>query len=161
MKKKTVFLMIIAVFVVVCLYNLCYDDKNEIEKRYGIDLSGAKIISDADTHGGFFGDGDRFTSFDVSSWKTLKEETAHWENLPLTENLEIIMYGGEIDGTIYGYDLAKKGNIPHIEDGKYYFTDRQHELNTDTDLFSGASFNFTLFMLDEKENILYMVEFDT
>ncbi len=161
MKRKTVLFIVIVAFVGLCLYSLWYDDTDEIGKRYEIDLSGTEIISDTDTHGGFFGDGERCVVFDASEWKKREEILSSWDALPLTENLQLIMYGGEKDGMIYGYDLAMNNDIPVITDGKYFFYDRRHEIYSDNDLFSGASFNFTIFMYDNNTEKLYMLEFDT
>jgi len=167
MKRKIAFFLIIMAFAGLCIYNLCYDDieksvnKKDIEDHYAIDLKGAEIISYDDTHGGFFGDGERFVVFDVSEWDKKEEVTAKWEGLPLTENLELIMYGGKKDEMTYGFNFAEKNGIPAIIDGKYFFYDRLHENYSDRDLFSGASFNFTVFMYDNNTHKLYMLEVDT
>ncbi len=143
------------------MYLYSDNDIKDIEDRYSIDLGGAKTVSYEDTHGGFFGDGERAVVFDVSEWEKREETLSSWNDLPLTENLQLIMYGGEKDGMIYGYDLAKNNDIPVITNGKYFFYDRLHENYSDSDLFSGASFNFTIFMYDNDTQRLYMLEFDT
>ena len=40
-----------------------------------------------------------------------------WNKLPLTENLELILYGGEKDGKSYAYNLADDAGLPEVPNG--------------------------------------------
>ena len=39
----------------------------------------------------------------------------------------MLMYGGSRGGSSYGYYFADKAGIPKIENGGYYFIDRQQD----------------------------------
>lgn len=92
------------------------------------------------------------------------ENLSNWTQLPLSENLNLIMYGGERDGISYGYNLAEKAKIPAVENGYYYFYDR-HSKSTDSsddsELFSRASFNFSIAVYDSDTDKMYYFDFDT
>ena len=118
-----------------------------------------------DTHGGFVGDGSYYLILDCSdNTEDALSIVADWNELPLSENLNLIMYGGEKDGKTYGYDLSEEAHMPVIENGYYYFEDRHSEakdVSDDSELFSRASYNFSLAVYDSETNRLYYFEFDT
>lgn len=123
------------------------------------------VVEEADTHGGFHGDGTYYIILDCSDdQEQALSIVADWETLPLSENLELMLYGGTREGVIYGYDLAETAKIPKIENGYYYFYDRHSESTDsrdDSELFERSSFNFSLALYDVDTSTLYYVEFDT
>lgn len=123
------------------------------------------VIEEEDTHGGFLGDGSYYLILDCSNKvDAAMENVGDWEQLPLSENLHLIMYGGEKDGMTYGYNLSEEAHIPAIENGYYYFKDRHSEAkdsSDDSELFKRASFNFSLAVYDSDTNRFYYFEFDT
>lgn len=54
----------------------------------------------------------------------------------------------------------KAAGIPKVENGCYYFIDRQHDTER-TGLLYRRSYNFSLAIYDLDENILYYCEIDT
>ena len=136
-----------------------------IYKKINTDISNCSIEVDSDNHGGFHGDGDYFVRAQCQDdFEEIVKNNSLWKKLPLTENLELIMYGGKKDNTEYGYELAIKKVIPKIEDGYYLFVDRHSESidkNSDKELFNRYSFNFTIALFDNNTNIFYYYEFDT
>lgn len=122
-----------------------------------------------DTHGGFHGDGSYYAKFNYTDVEAQSFITQlidkNWNAMPLTENLNLIMYGGTRGNVTYNYNLAtNEANFPSIEHGYWLFIDRHSESdgsNSDTDLFRRHSYNFTLAMFDTDTNILYYFEFDT
>ena len=67
-----------------------------------IDVSAGEIKTFTDTHGGFLGDGTYYLILDCSERKEQATELIKdWKPLPLTENLQLIMYGGEKNGVSY------------------------------------------------------------
>lgn len=84
------------------------------------------------------------------------QNTDGWKVLPLEEELELLMYGG----SSYGYYFADKAGIPKVENGCYYFIDRQQDTER-TELLYHRSYNFSLAIYDSDENILYYCEIDT
>ncbi len=123
------------------------------------------ILEETDTHSGFHGDGSYHLILDCSENKDKATEILReWIELPLSENLNLIMYGGKKDGTIYGYNLAKEAKIPQIENGYYYFCDRHSESTDSKDasaLFDRGSLNFSIAVYDSDTDMMYYFEFDT
>ena len=83
--------------------------------------------------------------------------------MPLSANLEYVIYGGERNGTTRR-GLNEEAKIPVIENGYYMFMDRSSESTDNTDdsmLLSRYSFNFTIAIYDTDTDILYYFEYDT
>ena len=134
-------------------------------KYFGFKASAFTIIDEYDTHGGFHGDGTYYLVLDCSeNTAQAMELNKEWKPLPFTENLQIIMYGGEKNGVSYGYNLAEEAHWPVIHNGVYKFVDRHSEAidkADDTNLFNRHSFNFSIAVYDLDTDTLYYFEFDT
>lgn len=146
--------------------NLLVATKVTVEETYfGFSKDDFIVVDEADTHGGFYEDGSYYLILDCSeNREKALENVKGWKELPLSKNLNLIMYGGEKDGMTYGYNLAEEAKIPEIENGYYYFCDRHSEstdASDDTNLLTRASFNFTLAIYDSDADRMYYFEFDT
>lgn len=146
--------------------NLLVATKVTVEELFfGFSKDDFTVVDEADTHGGFHGDGSYYLILDCSeNREKALENVKGWKELPLSKNLNIIMYGGEKDGMTYGYNLAEEAKIPEIKNGYYYFFDRHSEstdASDDTNLLARASFNFTLAIYDSDTDRMYYFEFDT
>ena len=123
------------------------------------------VLEESDTHGGFLGDGLYVLTLDCAQNRDKALATVStWKTLPLSENLQLMLYGGERNGTIYGYDLAQEAGIPQIDNGWYRFEDRHDQSKDpadDTELFGRFSYNFSLAIYDADADRLYYLEFDT
>ena len=138
---------------------------SETTEHYGFAKKDFLVVEELDTHGGFHGDGSYYLILDCSNNKVKALEIVKdWKTLPLTENLNLIMYGGEKDNVTYGYELAKEAHIPKVKNGYYIFEDRSSESKDstdDTELFDRYSFNFSIAIYDCDTDKLYYFEFDT
>lgn len=140
-----------------------------IAKQINIKIPNVLDIKFSDEHKGFHGDGETYAKvkFDIYNGQKIEWQIANnksWNELPLTENLSLIMYGGERDNIEYTYNFSEKLGIPHIENGYWFFVDRHTESifsERDTELFERSSFNFTLVMYNTDNNTLHYFEFDT
>lgn len=146
--------------------NLLVATKVTVEETYfGFSKDDFIVEEETDTHGGFHGDGSYYLMLDCSeNREKALENVKGWKELPLSKNLNLIMYGGEKDGMTYGYNLAEEAKIPEIENGYYYFCDRHSESidsSDDANLLSRTSFNFTLAIYDSDTDRMYYLEFDT
>ena len=131
----------------------------------GIDRGDFTAVSETDTHGGFHGDGMGCLVLDCSGNRDkAMAVVSDWKELPLSENLSLIVYGGERDGVSYAYNLAEQWGLPQIKNGWYRFIDR-HSRSTDngddSQLLDRASMNFTLAVYDGDTDLLYVCELDT
>ena len=82
----------------------------------------------------------------------------------LSENPDIIMYGGELDGITYSYAAAEEAHIPKITNGYYMFKDRHSEskdLADDSELLNRYSYNFSIAVYDSDADRVYFFDFDT
>ena len=134
--------------------------------HFGFKTSAFTVIEEKDTHGGFLGDGTYYLILDCSERKEQATELIKdWKPLPLTENLQLIMYGGEKNGISYdGYNLSEQAKMPEVENGYYCFYDRHpnaKDPHNDSDLLKRASFNFSLAVYDTDSDIMYYFEYDT
>lgn len=168
MKKYS---LITCVLIILSIIAGCSAKSNQayIAEQIKIKMPKALNIEHADDHGGFHGDGKRFAKIEFDDNNGLNiisqiENSDRWNEVPLTENLNLIMYGGTKNNVEYGYRFAEKLGIPEIKNGYWHFNDR-HSKSTnpesDIGLFDRNSFNFTLSMYDADNNTLYYFEFDT
>lgn len=157
-------LAVVYAFVLLAALSSCLTSLQS-DSYFGFSKQRFTVVEEMDTHGGFVGDGSYYLILDCSdNTEDALSIVADWNELPLSENLNLIMYGGEKDDVTYGYDLSEEAHMPVIENGYYYFEDRHSEakdVSDDSELFSRASFNFSLAVYDSDTNRLYYFEFDT
>ena len=157
--------LIIATIIVCVVFSSCSTVGSGQEEYFGFKTSAFIVIEEKDTHGGFLGDGTYYLILDCSERREQATELIKdWKPFPLTENLQLIMYGGEKNGVSYTYDLAEEAHWPIINNGVYKFVDRHSEAvdkSDDVSLFDRYSYNFSIAAYDLDTNILYYFEFDT
>ena len=146
---------------------------NETTEHFGFAKRDFSVVDELDTHGGFIGDGSYYLILDCSDNRDKAlEKVKDWNKLPLSENLNLIMYGGEKDGVTYSLDLAEEAKIPKVENGYYIFEDRylenpedRYSENRDTKddswLFDRGSYNFSIAIYDCDTDIMYYFMYDT
>lgn len=157
-----VFLLCIIIFN----FAVYQTQKDDVQRDYfGFDKNEFAVVEEANTHGGFHGDGTYYLILDCSGNKEKAlENLKSWSELPLPENLQLIMHGGEKNGIVYGYDLAEEAKIPDVKNGYYCFYDRHSESTDscdDSELFDRGSYNFSTAVYDSNVDIMYYFEFDT
>ena len=93
----------------------------------------------------------------------MTEQLKGWKTFPLSENLQVFLYGGVRNGVTRGGN-ARMFGLPEIDDGYYFFMDRHSkstDASDDSELFDRGSYNFTLLIYDAVQTQLYLIEFDT
>ncbi len=158
--KKIALLIVLCLIVSLsaCSSNVSYQE--QVNNICGLDITGST------SHGVFLGNGALTVEFDCTEIsESVMQKMKDWEILPLSENLQLIMYGGTRNGVSYdGYNLAERYGIPEISNGCYFFLDRHSEASNVNDvasLFDRGSFNFSLLLYDFDNAKLYFFEFDT
>ena len=137
-----------------------------ISDSLGIDIPGSMKIDYEDTHGGFHGDGETIATieFTKSIAEKIRKDIAdnmNWNSLPLSENHDILMYGGTKEGITFSYNYAELLNMPRIENGYWFYEDRQPESTLsreEEDLIPLLSYNFTIAIYDLDTDTLYYLE---
>lgn len=168
MKKYS---LVTCVLIILLIIAGCSAESNlaYIAEQINIDMPEILNIEHMDDHGGFHGDGKKFAKIEFDNNNGLSilsqiENSDRWNKMPLTENLNLIMYGGIKNNVNYAYRFSEELGIPEIKNGYWLFLDRHSESTNsedDTELFERHSFNFTISMYDTDNNILYYFEFDT
>ena len=167
MKKIPVLTVAVVLLVITGCFLVSGGNKyaREVDALCGLKISGCETIRENDTHGGFHGDGLLVVEFDCTQDKEdIEAQLTDWHRYPMSPNLNLLMYGGEKDGVVYGYELGNLAGIPMINNGVYKFIDRHPEAtdsSDDTNVLSRGSFNFSLLIYDYSASRLYFVEYDT
>lgn len=121
-----------------CSLSQLGNSKKDIEHTLGVDLSSATILQSLDSHGGFHGDGDTYVkmTFAADEGKTFEKElekNVAWSKFPLTDNLNIVVYGKKsVSGSVAPLVANDNGEayFPSVDNGYYFFLDR-HSDSTD------------------------------
>lgn len=147
----------------------------EIKEKTGLDLPGNKNYGYVDTHGGFFGDGHTLATLTFSEKADTKlrqqmESLPYWRKMPLTEYVDIFLYGGYLDGW-YRCGGSLEEGFPQVTEGYWFLLDeasdvtgdgdKPGEAHNDANLFKRASFNVTVVVYDTENRTLYYYELDT
>ena len=155
-------------FIVILLLFMCIfaqsTPQGYVSKYLGIDCSRGIANTYIETHGGFLGDGDTFIEiqFPNEQFGNVIRESEGWREIPLTDNLNIIIYG--IENEEMSREPSVAGVIPKIQKGYYYFEDRNFESTDkydDSEIFDRSSYNYTIAIYDADTMILYYCEEDT
>ena len=161
MKRIIIFCVI---FLCVALSS-CGLTEDALSKHFDFKTSDFTILEEKDTHGGFHGDGSYYLILDCSqNADKARSIVENWTTLPLSENLHVVMYGGEKNGINYGYNFAEDAHWSTIENGVYKFVDRHSESKNnsdDSEILDRYSFNFSIAVYDLDSDILYYFEMDT
>ena len=140
------------------------DDISYISRRLNADLTGGKLIRYDDSHGGCPADGEIIAVLDMSrASEKFLDRVEGWNPLPLSENLQLLLYGGRRDIKSYdGFAFLKEKGIPEVVNGFWYFRNRQEDIDwRNDDIFDAYSFNFTVAIYNKDTATLYYYEIDT
>lgn len=161
-KKKIIILFLsIIIFLISVDVNIYQIEVIYVTKKYtDTNVSMCKVVKKNEREASFLGDGMDLYVFECDNKVAKDFDNVKWKKLPFTEDLETLMYGGEKNGISYGYEFAIKYNIPHIENGYYYFRDKNNKYTADNFLDSEV-LNFQLIIYDSDTHLLYYFEFDT
>lgn len=169
MKKQYKYLLLLMIIVLPLTGCFSESINKRISRSVGIEIPRNIKIEYEDTHGGFHGDGETFAvvEFNKSIAEDIQSGISNnmgWNSLPLSEVIDLMVYGGEKGGIDYSYNFAELLNMPHIENGYWFFNIRHPNSTTPSEysnLLHESSFNFTLAIYDTDTHTLYYLEFDT
>lgn len=159
MKKKILILCLLLITV------LAIVGCSGVDTCFGFRETDFTVFQAEDSHGGFQGEGTTAVILDCSeNREKALELVAGWKELPLSENLSLMFYGGERDGVHYAYNFADQANMPKVEHGFYCFQDRHSkstDSSSDAEIFDRGSYNFSLAVYDSDTDRFYYFELDT
>lgn len=134
----------------------------QVSRALGVNASAGTVVSASDSHGGFHGDGLTFIELSFPDGSFGSSIQGRWHALPLSSNLNTLVYGSSGVGPYITRDGA--ACFPHVQNGYYFFEDRHTESTdpqSDFALFQRYSFNLTLALYDTDAQALYYCKFDT
>lgn len=147
--------VILLVFISLMLCG-CANTKEVMEK---IEISGTcQKEEEAETHGGFLGDGETFVKLSCKGVELSKQ----WKELPLTDSISEVMNLIQCNSDSCK-SAIERYNI-NTSNGYYFFRDRHSETvdeYDDTNLNNRSSYNFTLAIYNTDTNIIYYYKMDT
>ena len=156
--------MFIPIITLCVLLSACNSKDNLHAEHFGFETAKFTVVEEEDARGGFLGDGSYSLVLDCSAnSEQAREIVKDWIPLPFSENLELLMYGGEKDGVEYGY-FSEQANWPEIRNGVYKFVDRNSDAedpSDDKEILSRGTANFSIAVYDLDSDMLYYFEADT
>lgn len=135
--------------------------QSRISGTLGIDAAKGTVVESYDDHSGFHGDGTMYAvlSFEDDVLEKMISSPGGWHALPLTENLETLIYGTRTATAAIGPFIGV--TVPKVENGYWFFYDRLGESHNDSEVLDRDSFNYTVAIYDADNDLLYYCEFDT
>lgn len=135
--------------------------QTRISDSLGIDVSKGVIEISYDDHSGFQGDGTSYAVLTFTGDELEKQISAPggWNRLPLNHTLETLIYGTRTATAATGPFLGI--TFPRIEEGYWYFYDRQGQTHGDSEVLNRGSYNYTFAIYDIDSDKLYYCEYDT
>jgi len=169
MKKQYILLLSFMTILLLAIGCSSQTINERISNVVGVEIRESIEIEHKDSHGGFHGDGEtvaviKFNETDGEKIQSDILKSKEWVNLPLSENLSLLMYGGEKNSIHYSYNLAEKLDMPVVSNGYYFFVNRHSNRvssKDDIDIFNQNSFNFTIAVYDIDTQTMYYLEFDS
>ena len=95
-------------------------ETNEIEKYLGIDLAGHDVVAENDS----------IAVVDIGQIDTEKQ-FEDWQPIPLSENIELFMFGKEKEAINYILSYAEKKRLGSPENGCYTYIDKYASPDSD------------------------------
>ena len=152
-----------AVLLMGCFLRVGEDDywQRHISESLQIDASEGTVIDSYDDHSGFQGDGTSYVvlSFEEEDLEQGIAAPGGWNQLPLGNTLETMIYGTRTETTATGPFIGI--TFPRVEEGYWYFYDRQGQTEDDGAVLTRGSYNYTFAIYDTENDCLYYCEYDT
>ena len=134
---------------------------DRISEALEVDVSDGVILESYDDHSGFHGDGTMYAVLEFSddAFEQAISNSSGWHMLPLTDNLEILVYGIRNPEAAIGPFIGT--TMPKVEKGYWYFSDRQGMTSDDRRILQRGAYNYTIAIYDADRDKLYYCEYDT
>lgn len=168
--KHSLLPLFFIIFLSLFLFSSCErSPQKDISRALKLDVSSGSVLCFTDTHDAFLGDGLCYGAlqFADTSLMEIIQQDSRWNPLPLDDTLTAVAYGlTKGQSSVGPYLTGEDGEplFPGIEQGYYYFQDRNSEQSgggEEADLLERRSFNFILAIYDSTNHILYFGKMDT
>ena len=158
--KKAVLPLIL---VILCFAYFGFSRREkQIKRRTGVDLSGANLISEYDTHSGN-GDGVSCSIYDTKDTDINRKivQSGKWSPLPADDTVHTLLWGMSDESSKTGpylFDENEQPLVKYADNGYYILIDR-HSLSGN--ILERSSFNLTIALYDTDRQLLYYCKLDT
>ncbi len=160
-KKGFIFGTIIAIVLGIGVYfNSLFDPLPTFERTFKLNLPNKTICKKQfDNHGGFDGDGASLYCLYLPEGtinKVInKVKKKSWYQLPLSNELDSLIYGGKFDGLTHGYNFDIDIGLPRIQNGYWKFA---AAIPLENMIYS---YDFYLAIFDTDKNVIYVLKVNT
>lgn len=134
-------------------------DINSITK-INLTSSNIEILYSKNTHSGFHGDGEKLEIINIKNNANVEKKLEEWNDLPVTEDLNILLYGGTRNNIQYENYSELKKNIPKLQSGKYIVIDKQAEKEIENFNLDNKPKNYAIIMYDKTNRKIYFYSSD-
>ena len=135
--------------------------QRHVSEAIGVDVSSGVVEIHYDDHSGFQGEGTGYAvlSFNDENLEQGITAPGGWKKLPLPDNLQTLIYGIRTENKATGPFIGV--TFPQVEEGYWYFYDRQGKTESEERVLDRNSYNYTFAIYDAENNRLYFCEYDT
>ena len=162
-------LLVALAFGLVQLFAGGWGEQASLPQELGLDGTLEKPAAFWDGHGGFHGDGTAyweiaFSPEEAAALEISLQGAQGWQPLPLDGDAQGLLYGAERQGHYSGpYLTGQDGEalLPPVEEGYWFFYNKQTGSYTAQGVMERPSQNFTAAVYDSQSRTLYCGELDT
>ena len=173
MRVKRFFTLCLAAALALCC--AACGETVSLPESLGVNASQGTVQDHWDDHGGM-SDGTEyweiaFSPEDAAEFEESLQTAQGWHALPLDNDVRYLLYGTEgiekaQDGayiSVNPYLTGKDGSplFPQVEEGYWFFYNKQTDSYTAAGALNQLSLNFTAAVYDSQSHILYCGELDT
>lgn len=160
--------MIVLLFIIIFVFIRKDKEIQEFERIYHLKLPESTVSEKLyDDYGGIPYEGMwlyRYVFTIHGKRQFISHITTHdkWNTLPLSNTMNILMYGGTVGNRNYSFRFAEKVGLPKVTDGYWkVISDNSVETADLKDLENIRSFDFSLAIYDIDNGVLYMFKINT
>lgn len=158
--KKAVLPLIL---LIVCLVYFGFSRReSQIKRRTGVDIFGANLVSEYDTHSGN-GDGVSCSIYDTKNTDIERQiiKSGKWKSLPAEDAVHTLLWGMSDENSKTGpylFDEKEHPLVSYTVNGYYLLIDRH---SAPGNILERGSFNLTIALYDADRQLMYYCKLDT
>lgn len=161
--------MLLCLALLLALWSAACGETVSLPKSLGVNASQGTVQDHWDDHGGFHGDGTAyweiaFSPEEAAALEKSLQGAQGWQPLPVDGDAQALLYGAERQGHYSGpYLTGQDGEalLPPVEEGYWFFYNKQTDSYTAAGALNQPSLNFTAAVYDSRTRTLYCGELDT
>lgn len=163
MKKGFRIILLILGLLLILFFMKKNKINRSISKDIGVAIPYSLSFEYEDSHGGFFGDGTTLARAKISQAdidRLVNKSNSLWNTYPLNRDLEVITRRLEN----FNMKLAREIKLDDIDKGYWIYLDRKKGKNVylkGSESMVPNSNHYSLAIIDDEENMIYYLKFDS